>query len=525
MSTSVSGRIARSTGVLALATGVSRVLGFVRDILLANLFGTSAQAQAFVVAFRLPNLLRDLVAEGAVTSAFVPVLSWYQAKGESKEFWRLSQALLTQVFLLLCVLGLAGTIAAPVIVRVIAPGFVSDPEKFALTVKLTRILFPFITLVGLWAYFMGLLNTLRHFSTPALGPAILNAAMIVACVVFVPRTTPGVVAVAVGVVIGGVIQLAIQLPVAWRLGFRWRWRWTHPGSAKTLKLLGPRMLGSAVYQADVLIDTILASMASIVGEGAVAAIYFANRLVQLPLALFGTASAQASLPLLAEQAAHHDFAGFRTTLLSVMRMVGFVILPASVSLMVLAFPIVGGLFERGAFHHEATIMTAQALICYAIGLLAYSISKVITGAFYALHDTWTSVKLAAEAVVIGLVLSVLLMFPLRVAGLALAAAISNTWNAYRLTRCLERRLGVSLLQPVAEPLLRMTAASLLMGAGCWVVWRAAAAGMRPWLGLPVVIVAGMIFYVVACRVLRVQELSTVLRWLGKLPVFADGGEL
>ena len=511
-------RIARSTGILAMATGASRILGFVRDLLLAVLFGTTAQAQAFVVAFRLPNLLRDLVAEGAVTSAFVPVLSWYRAKGESQEFWRLSQALLARLLVGLCAAGLLGAFAAEPIVRLIAPGFAADPEKFSLTVRLARLLFPFITLVGLWAYFMGLLNSLGHFATPALGPAILNVSMIIACLWGIPHVQPGIVAVAIGVMIGGVVQLAIQMPIAIRLGFQWRWRWSHPGSREILRLLGPRMLGAAVYNASVLIHTALASLGAIVGEGAVAALYFANRLVQLPLALFGTASAQASLPSLAECAARNDLAAFRSTLLSVLRMVGFVILPSSIGLMVLAFPIVGGLFERGAFDHRSTLMTAQALICYSLGLLAYSVSKVLTGAFYALRETWIPVKLAAEAVIVNLLLSLALMGPLAVSGLALAAAIANTLNAYRLIRRMERWLSAPILQPISLPFIRMTAAALLMGVGCWLAWTFSGFAAHPLVGLPIVILMGLLLYAAACVLVRVQELSTALRWLATLPV-------
>ena len=511
-----SARIARSTGVLAVTIGVSRILGFVRDVLLANLFGTTAQAQAFVVAFRLPNLLRDLVAEGAVTSGMVPVLSWYRAKCSPEEFWRLSQALWAQWLVLLCALGLVGTLAAPQIVRVIAPGFVADPEKFALTVRLSRILFPFVTLVGLWAYFMGLLNSLGHFAVPALGPAILNGFMIAACLWVAPHVHPAVVAVSVAVIIGGVVQLAVQVPVAMRRGFRWGWRWRHPGASEVLRLLGPRLLGSAVYQASVIVDTVLASLGAIVGEGAVAALYFANRLVQLPLALFGTAAAQASLPSLAEHAAHEDLDAFGSTLLSVIRMVAFVMLPSAVGIAVLAYPIIGGLFERGAFDHRSTVMTAQALMCYSLGLLAFSLSKVLTGAFYALRDTWTPVRLAMEAVAANILLSVALMFPLQVSGLALAAAATNSLNALRLMRRMELRLGTPLLAPVRGPLLRMAAASLAMGAGCWILWRAGLARTPAWLGLPTVIVAGLACYLACSWVLRVQELATALRWLGTL---------
>jgi putative peptidoglycan lipid II flippase len=511
------GRIARSTGVLAAATGVSRILGFVRDMLLARLFGTGAQAEAFVVAFRLPNLLRDLVAEGAVTSAFVPVLSWYRTKGRAEEFWGLSQALLCRLIVLLALLGLAGSLAAPQIVRLIAPGFAADPEKLRLTVTLTRLLFPFVTLVGIWAYFMGLLNSLDHFAMPALGPAILNVAMIAACLWAAPAVSPGVLAVAVAVMIGGVVQLAIQLPPAVRLGFRWRARWSHPGSGEILQLLGPRMVGSAVYQASVLVHTALASLSGVMGAGAVASLYFANRLVQLPLALFGTASAQASLPSLSEQAARQDMAAFRATLLSVLRMVAFVMLPASAGLIAAAFPIVRGLLERGQFSRGDTAMTAQALMCYALGLWAYAMSKVLTGAFYALRDTWTPVRLAIEAVAVNVLLSASLMWPLGVNGLALAAAVSNSWNALRLASWLSRRLGVPLLAPLAAPLGAMAAASLLMGAACWALARLLA-GASPWIALPAVILGGVAGYLLLCRWLRVPELSRVVQWLGNPPL-------
>lgn len=505
-------RIVRSTGILATATAVSRVLGFVRDVLLARVFGTTLQAQAFVVAFRLPNVLRDLVAEGAVTSAFVPVLTWYRMKRNEAEFWRLSHALLARLVVILCALGACGVVAAPLIVRVVAPGFAGDPAKLALTVTLTRILFPFVTLVGVWAFFMGLLNSLHHFLMPAMGQAILNLAMIAACLWVVPRVADGAVAVAVAVLLGGVAQILVQLPVAIRFGFRWRWRWHHPGSKEILRLLGPRVVGSAVYQASVLIDTALASLGTLAGEGAVVALYFANRLVQLPMALFGTASAQASLPALTEQAVHQDHQAFRDTLVSVIRIVAFVILPSAVGLTVMASPIIHGLFERGAFTHAAARMTSQTLACYALGLWAYSTSKVLTGAFYALRDTRTPVLLAAEALGLNVALSLALLWPLKVSGLALAAALTNTLNAFRLIQHLERRLALPILRPARGVLLRMLAAALLMGVACWALWEGALARLQAWLGLSLTVGAGLVVYLAACLILRVPEGTRLFQW-------------
>lgn len=508
-------RIAHSTSILAFTTAISRVLGFIRDILIAHLFGTAAQAQAFVVAFRLPNLMRDLVAEGAVSSAFVPVLSYYRTKAKPEEFWRLSQALLQRLLFVLCLIGIAGWFYAEVLVRIMAPGFVQEPEKFMLTVKLTRILFPLIVLVGLWAYFMGLLNSLQHFAMPSLAPAVMNVAMIAACLWGVPYAHPEILALAFGVIIGGLLQVVIQLPTASRLGFRWQWQWHwhHEGSSRVLKLLGPRLLGSAVHQTSVFVHTALASLGAIVGDGAVAVLYFANRLVQLPLALFGTASAQASLPALSEQAAHNDLVAFRKTLQTVIRMMTFVMVPSSVGLMVLATPIVEGLFERGAFDHRATLMTSQALIGYSLGLLAYSISKILSGAFYALQDTWTPVRLAVEAVVVNVLLSVTLMVPLQVGGLALAAALSNILNAYRLIRALEKRLKVTLLTPLVWPFLKILCASLFMGLCSWICWNLGPWEKWFWLGIPLVVGASLIGYAGACWFLQVPELSSSLRWL------------
>ncbi len=508
------GRIARSTGVIALTTALSRVLGVIRDQLFANYFGTSIAAEAFVVAFRLPNMLRDLVGEGAVTSAIVPVLSRYRAKNKGEEFWPASQALLGRVLVALGVIGLLGVFLAEPFVRLTAPGFAADPEKLRLTIRLTRILFPFITLVGLWAYFMGVLNSLQRFAVPSLGSAILNMAMIASLIWFVRGgSTEGVVIQAWSVLVGGLLQLAVQIPPAMRLGFRWRLRWRHPGVTEALRLLGPRVLGSAVYQVNVLIDTALASMTAIVGLGAVSALYYASRLVQLPMALFGTASAQASLPALSDQAAREDWGAFRNTLLGVIRMVGFVILPSAVGLIVLGGPIVSVLFERGAFDRHSTLMTTQALACYALGLWAYSASKVVTGAFYALHDTRTPVRLAAEAVAINFVLSLLLMGPLKLAGLALAASFSNILNAHRLLRRLEARLAQPLIRPLYAPLGRIGAAALVMGGACVGLRMAFGDGIRTILGLSAALGMSGLVYLLSVWAFRVPELATFQRWV------------
>jgi len=451
-----------------------------------------------------------------MTTAVVPVLSATRATASPEEFRRLAQALGVRILAAVSVLGAAGWWLAPWLVMLIAPGFSSEPEKFALTVRLTRILFPFITLVGLWAFFCGLLNALHHFAMPALGPAVLNVVMIAGCLWVVPHATPGVVGLAWAVMLGGLLQLAMQWPAASARGFRWRWVWRHAGSREVMRLLAPRLVGAAVYQVSVLFDTILASLRMLAGEGAVAALYFANRLVQLPLALFATASAQASLPVLSERAALNDLPAFRATLLTLLRVVAFESLPAAVGLLVLAGPIVQVCFERGAFDPQATAMTAYTLRFLALGLLAYAAGKVLSGALYALHDTATPARLAIQALLVNMGLAVLFIGPLRVGGLALATACSSSFNAWRLLRTLERRLSAPLLPDLRTPLLRIGAAALVMGLVCRAAWQVLGHALAPLAALPLVIVGGIIVYGLSGTLLGVEELALARRWLTRL---------
>ncbi len=510
--TTLLARITASTRTISLATAVSRVLGFVRDLLIARLFGTGLQAQAFVVAFRLPNLLRDLVGEGAVTSAIVPVLSATKATRSPDAFWRLAAASCLRVGVVAGLLGLAGVMAAPWLVRVIAPGFVHDPEKLALTVRLTRIVFPFITLVALWAFVGGLLNSLHRFGLPATGPVILNLVVIAGCLWIAPRVDPPVVGLVWAVMVGGAAQLAMLLPTAAALGFRWRWVWRDAAASEMGRLLVPRLFGAAVYQTGVFLNTMLASL-PLAGPGAVAALYFANRLVQLPLALFATASSQASLPALSERAAVKDLETFRTMLTGVLRLVMCESLPAAVGLFILANPIIHVCFQRGAFDASSTLITTSALRWLAIGLLAYAATKILTSAFYALKDTRTPVRLATEALVVNGIVAVALLPVMQVAGLALATAFSSTLNAWRLLRALERRLGHSVWPQLGRVFWRVSLACLIMGVSCWTMWQALHPHVTPWVALSVTIVSGILLYGFSCTCLAIDELTAIVRWV------------
>jgi len=436
----------RSAGTIGAFTALSRVLGFVRDIIIATAFGTGLAAEAFVVSFRIPNLLRDLVGEGATNAAFVPALTECREKSPER-FWRLAATLFWVMSGILLVLSLLGVLFAEPIVALIAPGFLhsSDPEKFPLTVKLTRVIFPYIFLIGLSALAMGILNSLKEFKSSAFGPALLNLSLITAGIWF--EKDYGPMALIVGVLVGGALQLACQIPPLFRRGFRF-----FPAGGekeytrKIGRLLLPRAFGSALYQINVFVDSILASFESFVGPGGQSALYYANRLFQLPLAIFGLALAQALLPTFSTQMVRRDLDGFRATFVSSVCSLMFIVLPASFGLIVLSKPIIRVLFEHGRFDAYSTSITSSALFFYAFGLLSCCLIKVLVNAFYAMQDTRTPVRTMLIAVAFNIVLSLLLMGPLKIGGLALASTLSATLNGYLLYTRLRRRSG-----PFDEP--------------------------------------------------------------------------
>lgn len=501
----------RSTGVIGIATTLSRVLGFVRDIIIARFFGTAVYAQAFVVAFRIPNLLRDLIGEGATNSAFVPVMTEELSKKGKKEFFDLAQVILNILFVVLAVLTAIGIWASPMIVKLIAPGFASDPEKFRVTVMLTRVLFPFLILVGLWAYSMGILNSLGYFAAPAYGPCILNLSMIL-CASWFGENVMGL---ASGVLIGGVLQVMIQLPVLYGIGWKARltWRFSHPQARRIGILLIPRGLGACVYQVNVFISTILASLSSVVGEGAVAALYYANRVWQLPLAIFGIALAQAALPAMSRHVVADDMQKMKDTVSFSLKLLILILIPSTIGLAVLRLPITRILFERGAFTSYSTSITADALLFYSLGLVACGGIKILVNAFYSLRDTMTPLKTAGLSLIVNIALNVALMYPLKIGGLALATSLSAFVNFIALYILLEKRVGSLGAVLVADSLARVTAASLAMAAAlllAMMVWQPMTAAT-----LAITIFAGIMVFAVSSYLFGVKELRDALLWISR----------
>lgn len=432
-------QVVRSAGLIGVATLSSRILGFLRDMVLARLFGATPAADAFFVAYRIPNLLRELFAEGSMSSAFIPVFTDYHTTRGPRDAWELASAVFTTLLTILTGLTLLGILASPAIVWLLAPGFHQDPSRLAMTTLLTQIMFPYLLFISLAALAMGVLNSVRAFAAPAFSPVLFNVCTIAAALFLSPLLSEPILGVAVGVVLGGAAQFAMQLPGLKRRGFLFGWRFEpgHPGVRRIGALLVPSLLGMSVTQVNITVSTILASFFA----GAPTYLFYGMRLIQFPLGIFGVALATAILPTLSQQAARGSLTELRETLGFGLRMILFIILPAMAGLMLLRRPIVHLFFEHGSFTAADTAATATALLCYAVGLWAFAGVRIVVAAFYSMQDTKTPAVAAVAGVVGNLVLSLLLMGPLQHAGLALATALASMLNGAILVTALNRRLG------------------------------------------------------------------------------------
>ena len=513
--------VTRAAGTVGFLTFLSRILGLVRDILIANFFGSGLSADAFFVAFRIPNLLRRLFAEGSFSVAFIPVFTGYLQKKSRQQAIELAQVVLTVLILILTAVTVLGIIFSPVIVRIIAPGFGGTGEKFALTVLLTRMMFPYIFLVSLLALFMGILNSLKHFAAPALAPAFLNLGMIAALLFIAPSMKTPTVGLAIGVLVGGVIQVVLQIPFLLKRGMDLglKWKLNHPALRRIGALMVPTIFGSAIYQINQLVGTLLASL---LREGSVSYLYYADRLVQFPLGVFAIAISTAVLPSLSREAAQGDVEGLKGTLSHALRLTMFITIPAMIGLIVLREPIIRLLFQRGAFSVTATVMTARALLYYSVGLWAFAGLRVFVSAFYSLQDTKTPVKVAVIAMLLNIIFSIMLMHtPLEHGGLALALSLASSLQLLMLILLLRKRLGGVEGRSVFISMGRSFFASLIMGACIYVlafrVFAPALTGdiFSLLIGIVAVIGVGLIIFILSAKALRCQELSYLAALLRK----------
>lgn len=483
-------QVVEAAGVIGLATLLSRILGFARDMVLARLFGAGLAADAFFVAYRIPNLLRELFAEGSMSAAFIPVFSEYLTKRPKRDAWELASAAFTTLLTVLTGVCILGILAAPLIVKLIAPGFSDNPEREALTTMLTRIMFPYLLCIGLAALAMGVLNSVRSFAAPAFSPVLFNIAIIASAFLLAPLFAEPILAVAFGVVVGGFAQFLSQMPALRKaeMLFGWRFDFAHEGVRRIGWLMAPALIGLSVTQINILVSTILASYF----PGGPTYLFYGMRLIHFPLGIFGVALATALLPSLSTQAAKGELDALRGTLGFGLRLIFFIIVPAMVGLILLRVPIVHLFFEHGRFTAADTQGTAGAVLAYAVGLWAFAGVRIVVSAFYSLQDTRTPVLVAAVALAANIALSLLLMGPLRHAGLALATALSAILNMAVLLVLLARRLGAFGWEAILRSHARVVLASVPIVVTClWIAGLGVWAQPEAWAAKTVMLIVGM----------------------------------
>jgi putative peptidoglycan lipid II flippase len=510
--------IARYAGLTGVATLTSRLLGLARDQVLAAFFGAGNDMDAFVVAFRIPNLLRDLVGEGAMSAAFVPTFTRELSLNGRPHAWRLGNNVLNALLVTTGAIVLCGIVFARPLVELYAGDFARVPGKLDLTVQLARIVLPFLTLAAIAAAAMGMLNSLHHFFVPALSPAMFNIATIAGVSLLVPLMPrlglPSITAVAIAAVVGGFGQAAIQWPSLWREGFRYRplLEPRDPALRRVLMLMGPGTIGLAATQVNLFVSTVLATSQ---GTGAASWLTYAFRLMYLPIGLFGVSIGTAVLPAVSRHAAVSDAAGVRRTVTRGLALMLMLNVPATVGLIVLAAPIVELLFERGQFLPADTAATAAAVRLYAVGLVGYSAVRIASPTFYAIGDSRTPAIVSASVILVNVLVSIALVHAMGFAGLALATSIAAVANAAVLLWLLRARLdgldGRRLLMTLAK----VTAAASVMAVTAVAIQHAmdrvapgAHLGVRA-LRLTAAIGGGVVALAGVAKILQVEELDDV----------------
>jgi putative peptidoglycan lipid II flippase len=456
----------KSAATVGGVTLISRIMGFIRDVVIAHTFGAGASTDAFLVAFKIPNFMRRLFAEGAFSQAFVPVLSEYKTQREAQEVKHLVDRVAGTMASVLFVVTLLGLLLAPILVLIFAPGFTQHGDKYQLTIDLLRITFPYLLFVALTAFAGSILNTFGYFSIPAFTPVLLNICLIVAATIFAPYFEEPITALAWGVFVAGIVQLLFQLPFLRRLGMlpRPRIDWQDAGVKKVYTLMLPALLGVSVTQINLLVDTL---MASFLVTGSVSWLYYSDRLMEFPVGVFGLALATVILPSLSKTVALKEMVLFNATLDWALRWVFVVTLPAMLGLILLAIPMLATLFNYGQFSQQDVTMTSYSLMAYAVGLPAFVLIKVLASGFYSRQDTRTPVRIAIIAMVANMTLNLLFIIPLQHTGLALATSLAALLNAALLYFGLRKNNTFTPLSHWPRLLLQVSVACAVMGGVLW----------------------------------------------------------
>jgi putative peptidoglycan lipid II flippase len=505
-------KLLKSTATVGSATILSRVLGFVRDVVLARMFGASGETDAFFLAFRIPNFMRRLFAEGSFSLAFVPVLSEYKANGDRQALRDLIDHVTGTLAAILLVLVSLGIFAAPLVLSIFAPGWLADDRpEFELSAGMLRITFPYIMLISLTALAGGILNTFERFLVPALTPVLLNLSLIASALLLADHLEVPITALAWGVLAAGFAQLLLQVPALMRLGLmpRPRWGWRHSGVRRIMKLMIPTLFGSSVAQVNLLFDSIIATF---LVTGSVSWLYYSDRLLEFPLGVLGIALATVILPNLSQKHAKANTAEFSATLDWALRLAVIITVPAAVGLVILAGPILITLFQYDAFRPEDVRMSTYSLVAYSVGLPAFIAVKVLAPGYYARQDTKTPVKIAIAAMATNMLLNIIFVglllfqgFEGPHAGLALASSVAAYLNAALLFRGLRKRNVYTPERGWIRLWIAVTLACITMGALLFFMtrdtesWLQATAVLRV-KNLALTIVFGVIIYTFTCMV-------------------------
>ncbi|MDP6925406.1 MAG: murein biosynthesis integral membrane protein MurJ [Candidatus Scalindua sp.] len=520
----------KSAKTVSLCTLLSRILGLARDIICASFFGTSLAWDAFVVAFKIPNLFRRLFGEGALSAAFIPVFTEYLETKSKKDAWELVNVTGTLLFIILGSMVVLAEISFSII-----PTVFSLNSKWELVLSLLLITSPYVMFICMVAFAMAVLNSLKHFLMPALAPVALNACWILGVLFLTPAfgdtLDTKIFGVAVVILIGGMIQLAIQVPVLRKEGITFwpSFNFLHPGLKRIITLMLPIIFGLAVVQINVLMDSFIAiafakppdgaEHFSLIGikipypleTGAASVLYYGDRLIQFPLGVFGIAMATAVFPYFSTYAARKDWTNFTDTFNQAIRVILFIGIPASVGLILLRRPLVELFYERNAFTAESTYRTSTVILFYAIGVWAYSTSHVIIRAFYSIQDTKTPVKVGAGMVALNLILNLTLIWFLREGGLALATAISATIQIIILFVLLRKRLNITGHKHIITSAIKTLTATFIMYVTCWIMLKIVPTGdgklMVKFIRLLIPLTTALIVFFTVSFLLKSEELK------------------
>jgi putative peptidoglycan lipid II flippase len=511
------GSLARDALLVGFCHLISRILGLGREAVFAALYGSGLQTDAFNVAFRIPNLLRDLLGEGALSASFIPVFTEYLAKKGKEEAWKLASMVFNAMALISMAAIAIGVAAAPIIVHLMVPGYKGISGKMDLTISLTRMFFPFIGFISMAAIAMGILNSFSKFVVPSLASVMLSICAIGLGPLLYPLFPQPIMAWTIAMLIGGLGQFLFQIPSIIRLGMRYSpmISFSEPGVKKIIGMMTPAAFGSAANQIN---SIAMQFMASFLPQGSLSNLNYAWRLTTFPIAIFGESFGITVTPRLSLEAAMGRMEDLRNSLSEALRFLMFLLIPSSVGIMALSSPIVGAIYQHGRFTYENTIATSSVLICFSIGLFSFSGTKVVSRAFYALKDSITPVKVGAASVGISIALAAVLMFPMKAPGLALASSISSIFNLTLLLAIIRRRIGGINGREILGSGIKIFVASAIMGIICWIISEAIGEAQSflayMWklaLGIP----AGAASYFLLCYLMKVPELKGFIKSLVK----------